>query len=178
MGLFDRFKKKPEYDVTNIRVTDIQMGFIFDYDLKSWEVVEEYEYDWGDEYFTREFKIQSADGVAFLSIEEDDEIDIIVSKKVRAQSVSAEVLERIGNEERPPREFVYEGETYFFESETSGYFNDKKKGDKSWVEFIGFNYETKSGEKVITIEQWDENEFEASQGVRINDYEISNILPK
>ena len=75
---FGFFKKKnkdkgPHYDPTNIKVTDIRKGFIFDYNQKSWEAVEEYEYDWGNNDFTYEFKIVSEDETAYLHIEEDDD---------------------------------------------------------------------------------------------------------
>ena len=49
MGLFDKFKKKkePKYDPSNIKVTDIAQGFVFEYNMSTWEVKNEYEYDWG-----------------------------------------------------------------------------------------------------------------------------------
>ena len=71
MGIFDKlFKKdKPTYDVTDLRVTDLKKKFIFDYDLSSWEVTAEYTYDWGDNYFSKEFKIQSDKETLYLSVE-------------------------------------------------------------------------------------------------------------
>ena len=65
MGFLDIFKKKnqeeqqPHYDPTNIKVIDIRKGWLFDYDYKTWEVMEEFEYDWSDNIFTYEYKIQS-----------------------------------------------------------------------------------------------------------------------
>ena len=51
MGFFDKFfnkKEEPSYDSTNIRVQDLNVGFVFDYDMSTWEVQAAYEYDWGD----------------------------------------------------------------------------------------------------------------------------------
>ncbi|MEO1099612.1 MAG: hypothetical protein AAFX57_17950, partial [Bacteroidota bacterium] len=62
MGLFDFFKKKekePEYDVTNLKVSDLDHGFILEYDLKTWEVKEVYEYDWGNNNFSQEYMFHS-----------------------------------------------------------------------------------------------------------------------
>ena len=42
-------KKEPDYDVTNLSLKDLETGFIFDYDMKSWVVEESYEYDWGQQ---------------------------------------------------------------------------------------------------------------------------------
>ena len=43
MGIFDVFKKDkgPDYDPTNIKITDVRPGFILEYDLKTWEVAPE-----------------------------------------------------------------------------------------------------------------------------------------
>ena len=53
MGLFDRFKKKeePHYDPSNLQIKDLRVGFMFDYDMKTWAIKEEYEYDWGRQLF-------------------------------------------------------------------------------------------------------------------------------
>ena len=61
--MFNLFKKKqePTYDVTDLKITDLDVGFIFDYDLKSWVVREKYEYDWGGNNFSHEYKVDSGD---------------------------------------------------------------------------------------------------------------------
>ena len=45
---FLRKRKKVSYDVTNLSLKDLDVGFIFDYDMKSWVVQEVYKYDWGN----------------------------------------------------------------------------------------------------------------------------------
>ena len=42
MGLFNFLKKKnkPTYDVTNMKVTDLDKDFVFEYNLKNWVVKE------------------------------------------------------------------------------------------------------------------------------------------
>ena len=85
MGLFDRFKKKeePSYDPTNISVRDLDMGFVLDYDMKTWVVKGVYDYDWGDNFFTREYKIDSGEEQLFLSVEDDDELEIVFLRKIQ-----------------------------------------------------------------------------------------------
>ena len=75
--MFNLFKKKPEvkYDVTNLSVKDLDLGFIFDYDIKSWVVEEVYEYDWGNNNFAKGFKVNSGDEVAFLGVEDDGDVN-------------------------------------------------------------------------------------------------------
>ena len=68
--MFDFFKKKKKvsYDVTNLSLKDLDVGFIFDYDMKSWVVKEVYKYDWGNNNYTSEYKVDSGDEVAFLPV--------------------------------------------------------------------------------------------------------------
>ncbi|WP_372751632.1 DUF4178 domain-containing protein [Labilibaculum sp.] len=178
MGFTDFFKRKqPKYDTTNIRVTDLDVGFVFDYDLSSWEVQAKYEYDWGDNYFSKEYKINNGSKTLFLSVEEDDELYLSVSQKLKVRQIGTQVHDDLMRLQKAPDSFEYEGKKYFLEKEAPGYFNEKARNE-DWVEFISWNYEDESGNFLVCIEQWDEKEFEASSGKFIQEFEISNILPK
>jgi len=178
MGLFDFFKKKEEasYDPTNITIHDIRVGFLFEYDLKTWEVREAYRYDWGDSYFTNEFKVDSGDDAAYLHIDANDDVFITLSRKIRVRSVQEDIPEKIKEKDRPPKKLEYKGKTYYLEGTNPGYFNDKPESD-NWAELISWDYYDEEGETTINIEQWGEDDFEASFGVVVKDYEITNILP-
>lgn len=181
MGLFDRFskKKQPHYDSTDIRVQDLDVGFIFEYDLSTWEVKAMYEYDWGDNFFTREFKINNGSDTLYLSMEEDDELILSVSKKVKVRALGQEVFDNLMSFEKPRNKFEFEEREYFLEKEAPGYFHEIKSDDneEDWVEFISWDFEDNSGDYLVTIEQWGEKEFEAAAGKYIKEFEISNILP-
>ena len=178
MGFTDFFKRKqPKYDSTNIRVTDLDVGFVFEYDLESWEVQASYEYDWGDNYFSKEYKINNGAKTLFLSVEDDDEISLSVCNKIKVRELGESVHADLMNHQKTPTSLIYKDKKYFFEKESPGYFNDKARGE-DWVEFIAWDFEDESGDYLITIEQWDEKEFEASAGKVVKEFEISNILPK
>lgn len=178
MGIFDIFKKKdPDYNATNIKVTDIGKNFVFDYDLSTWLVTAMYEYDWGDNFFTREFKIENESQTAFLSIEEDDDLIISINKKIKIRRIDEDLPEYIIKNECPPKKLEYDGKIFYLEEENPGYFNDTDDKDKSWVEFISWDYMSEDEQYVLSIEQWGENKFDASYGKLIKEYEISNIYP-
>ncbi|MFA8300397.1 MAG: DUF4178 domain-containing protein [Hyphomicrobiales bacterium] len=181
MGLFDFFKgnnKEPKYDILSMKVTDLKKRFVFEYDLATWEVQEEYTYDWGNNEFTKEFKISDGSRVLFLSVEDDDEVELCLMEKVPVRSVKSDITDYIKTHEAPPKELVYDGQIYYMDEEAPGYFNDgKSTDDDNWKELISWTYYDKSYTKVLNIEQWDEYSFEASVGKRIKEIEISNILP-
>ncbi len=179
MGLFDFFKKKeePKYDPTNLKITDLEKGFLVDYDLKSWQVVAVYEYDWGNNNFTREYKLDSGDDVAFLHIEEDDELFLTFTRKIKVRSIDEDLPEKILKKEHPPKKIDYQGIKLYRENETPGYFKDSEKETDDWDELISWDYYDEAEEHVLNIEQWGEKEFEASFGKIAKEFEFSNILP-
>lgn len=136
-----------------------------------------YKYDWGDNYFTREFKIENDKDTFFLNLEEDDELVLSISKKVRLVSIGDDLPDHIVRHQKPPSKIEYEGIIYLLENENPGYFNDPEKDKDNWIELISWDYIDKSGEFVLCIEQWDEREFEASVGKIVKEFEISNIYP-
>jgi hypothetical protein len=177
MGLFDRFKKdKSDYDVTNMKVTDLDKGFIFEYDLKTWIVEEVYKYDWGDEFFSFEYKVSCENDTKFLSVEEDDELELIMSEKVTIRKIHEDLPELLAAE-NPPKKLTFEGKEFYLEEESPGYFSNQTKDKKTWVEFICWDYLDEKEKEVISVEQWGENEFEASKGLIIKPIDISNIIP-
>jgi hypothetical protein len=176
--VFGFFKKKKEadYDPLNITVKDLKKGFVFEYDLRQWEVIGEYTYDWGDNYFSKEYRITDGRDTHFLSVEEDDEIEVVLYDKMKVSQIDGDIAGEIIKNQIPPAKVKVKGMTFRRENESPGYFKEEST-DKDWVEFINWQYYDESEKHVLSIEQWEEKEFEASFGTIINDYEITNILP-
>lgn len=165
-----------DYDPSDIKLENLRKGAFFDYDLKTWQVKAEYEYDWGDEFFTQEFQITTADETCYLSVEDDDELEISITKKINLRSLEGNVADYIVRNDIAPPEVVHNGVKYFKESEDAGYWRNKK--NTSWEEFISWTYYDDTEKKTLTIERWDEQEFEASAGIVVQEHEFSNfILP-
>lgn len=179
MGIFDIFKKKETtYDVTDIQIVDLDKNFIFDYDLSTWIVKAVYEYDWGDNYFTKEFKVENEKDTLFLNIDNDDELVISLSKKERIVNIDENLPDYIIENKKPPSKIEFEGKTFLLEDENPGYFNDWEDDKDNWIELISWDYIDKSEEFTLCIEQWGERKFEASSGKIIKEFEISNIYPQ
>ena len=180
MGIFDVFKKKdkkPEYDPTNISVLDLQKGFVFEYDLKTWVVKAAYDYDWGNNFFSREYKIDNGEQQFFLSVENDDELSLSISKKIKIRLLDENIPEYISKNEKPPATLIYKNKKYYLDEENPGYFKDVENKTDNWAELISWTYYDEEDENIITIEQWGDDEFDASAGKVIKEFEISNILP-
>jgi len=178
--MFDFFKKKkkePAYDVTNLSLRDLNYGFIFDYDMKSWVVKEVYEYDWGNNNFSREYKVDSGDDIGFLNIAEEAELVITFTKPIKLRKIDEDVMGEVQKQKQPPRQIHYGGEIFYMDEDCAGYFRDCSKKTEDWEEFIAWDYYNEEEDKVISITQWDEYNVEAHAGIVLKEYQFSNIIP-
>ncbi len=180
MGLFDFLKKnggRPYYDPNNVKITDLSTGWLLDYDLKSWRVNEMYEYDWGNSYFTREFLLDSGDDQVYLHVDPNDGMFLTITKNIKVRSIDPGLPEYIIDHQKTPPKLVYENIEYLLEKETPGYFSDQPKYKDSWAELISWEFYDKDSKFILSVEQWGENDFTASQGKIVKEFEISNIIP-
>lgn len=176
MGLFDLFtKKKPHYDPNNIMVSDMRTGFVFDYDLKSWEVVQTFEYQWQDNSVSLEFTIDNGEEQRFLSVDDDDGLFITLMEKTRIRLIDEDLPDYILRHETPPKTINYKGRTYYLDDESVGVCYEE--GEKEGSDLISWEYYDETEKYIICIEQWGENDFDASYGIVVKDFEFSNILP-
>lgn len=175
-GWFKKDKKEdePQFDPTEVTPADLKKGWFIDFEADTYEVKKEYQYDWGDEYFTKEVQLQCGDETLYLHIEEDDEVEYSISKPVNMLAIDEDLDTIIKDDEKPPKKIEYDGKKFFRTAEEAGYFIDPdKEGDQ---EFISWTYMDEENKYMITIEQWDEDEFEAHYGRIVEEFEFSNII--
>lgn len=178
MGIFDFLKKKekqPHYDPTNITIRDLGKEYIFEYAIETWTVSALYEYDWGDNYFTREFVIKNGNIEKFLHIEDDGGLIVTLSEKVKIRKLGEEVCDYIDEHQKPPKKITLEGVKYFLDEKSPGF--SKEIDQENWQELISYDYLNDDEDKVLCIEQYGDDEFEVSKGNIISEHAISNILP-
>ncbi len=176
--MFNFFKKKkePSYDVTNLSVKDLNYGFIFDYDMKSWVVKEVYEYDWGDQKFTKEYKVDAGDEVAFLGVEDNGELTLTLAKSLKIRQIEEDIFEAITDQKKAPSKIHCKGELFYLHEDSAGYFRDHADGD-TWEELMSYEYFNEDETKFISLTQWDERTLEAYSGIVLEPFKISNIIP-
>jgi hypothetical protein len=180
MGLKEFFgfgKKRPPEPPpkTDFTLSDLKVGYMVDYDMQTWQVEGEHYYDWGAGDITREWQLKSVDDTIYLEMEEDDEVEWAIARKIPFGKLGKGVRDHIAEHEEPPEEIVYEGETYYLEEGGGGHFYKDGKGPGHPL--MAWDYEDDTGEKYLSIEQWGEEDFEASAGEPVSEYQFTNILP-
>lgn len=201
--MFNPFKKKKEkkqelyYDPSNVRITTLVKGSFLDYDFKTWEVKDAFEYDWGNGYKAKEFQLETGDELIFLYVDENQGLECSVSEKVNIYDIDenagntkklgfqtnsgrgsgeGDIIAYIMNNanETPPMKVSYKGEQYFRSSEEIGY--SRVMGEKDWDQLISWSYYDSEQKKTLTIERWGEEDFSAALGNVVEEYEFSNII--
>lgn len=178
MGIWDRFKggngKQKGNPYEPMKLEHLQVGYMVDYDLRTWEVAAVHQYDWGNNVFTREFELRDSQDTVFLEKEEGTEW--LVSQKIPQSQIERNVIDHIIEKEDPPKTISFEGEEFYLVEDGAGYF--LQNGQEPATGFIYWTFENHNQTKVLTIEQWGDHEFELALGKYVQEYEFSDILPR
>ncbi len=181
MGLLEFFgfgKKKQEEipSLTDLKLSDLDVRYMVDYDMKTWEVTARHYYDWGAGDLSYEWQLKSHDDTLYLEKSTDDEDEWSISRKIPMGRLGANIPRHIVENEDPPDEITYEGVLYYLEEWAGGDFYKESQGPAH--KMLAWDYEDDTGEKYLSIEQWGEEDFEASAGQPVEEYEFTNILPR
>jgi len=174
--VFKKFFKKDKDegpDPTAITLANLKKGYFVDYDLMTWEVTACNKYDWGAGEFSYEWQLTSSDETIFLEREVDDEDFWSIGRKIPFRKLPSGIREHIHEHEDPPDEIQYEGKTYYLEEMSGGHFYPDSKSEH--YELLSWDYEDESGKNLLSIEQWGEDDFSASIGEPVFEYQFTNI---
>ncbi len=120
-----------------------------------------------------ELEGESTEGKVWIDLEEDDELELNITLKkikLREAGLSKKDLERIDDEEEG--EITFEGETYIYEDSDRAIFY--KYGDESNGEpFYYWDFENEAGNKFISVEKWEDGEYDVSYSEPIASHQVS-----
>ena len=176
MGIFG---DKSNFDPADLTVLDLEEGFLFEMNGKSYEVFKEFYYDWGDEDYTKEVGITDGENKLFLYMEDDDELELVLSKKIPIRSIQEDLPDLIKTEGEPPKKLKYQGDEYLLDESNSAYCLEGPFDADSddWDRFDSWDYINKEGAKLLSVERWGDYEFEAAEGYYIKESDIQDIMP-
>ena len=178
MKIRDFFKKnkKDELDpLKDLSLAKLKKGYLVDYDLKTWEVSAYNYYDWSEGDISHEWQLKSGDEVIYLEMESDDEEEWSLNRKIAFSHLDSQIKKKIIETGDPPEKIVFEGVTYYMEETAGGSFY--KDGQGYGKEVLQWSYQDDEGRSYLGIEQWGEDEFEATTGEPAEEYQFTNILP-
>ncbi|MCS6831938.1 MAG: DUF4178 domain-containing protein [Flammeovirgaceae bacterium] len=171
-----------KFDPSNLSVEHLQKGFLVDYSLTTWLVVDEYQYDFLDGTIEKGVKIVSEnDGIDTLYLQTGAHENfrlVKAGKIVNIHSISSTLQHFILTERQAPNTLTYKGVSYFKESSRKGilyYLNHPAKDRAKKICCWEFLDEQRNS--FLRIEWIDEWEFLCLHGKIVPRYAFSDILP-
>ncbi|TPN89215.1 DUF4178 domain-containing protein [Aquimarina algicola] len=177
MGIFNFFKKDKKESKIDFTVNELKKGYILDYFMKTWEVKSVYLYDWGNNSFAREYFLDAGNEKLYLYVEEDDELICSVWKKIDIIDIDPNIIDITIANDDAPNTITYKNSTFTKISSSLG--NCAEEGNEDeYDELISWTYQNKDNKELISVNRVGEEEFEATHGNYVKEYEFSNILPR
>ena len=176
MWNFFKKKKKDEFDpLKDAIIKNLKVGWVVDFDMKTWQVAAHHKYDWGGGSITDEWELQSGTEMIFLQYEPEDGGSFSISKRIPIGKIEGDIKAYLKEHDDGPSQIKYEGTPYYLDEDGGALFLEN--GDGPEQEFIFWEYIDDSEDKFISIEQWGDNEYEAHEGKVVQEYHFENILP-
>ena len=167
-----RDEEEPTYQEYSL--STMKVGFLVDYDLKTWQVTGYGTHDY-DGYATEEWELRADEEVNFLErAVEDGQAYWTLTRAIGIDEIDGDVASAIIADGDPPEVVQFAGDEYAGSTSEAGLY--RKDGTDAEREFVNWSFEAAEG-KVLFISQWGEREFAAYAGLEVEEYQFTDILP-
>ncbi|MBC8754069.1 DUF4178 domain-containing protein [Kordia sp. YSTF-M3] len=177
MGLFSFFKKDKSAIKNDFTLDELKKGFVVDYFMKSWEVTKVYLYDWGNNFFAREYLLDSGDETLYLYVEDDDGLICSIWNKIDITEIEPDLFKMIVANDDAPSQITYKNGIYTKTESSQGHCNEEGEDEETYTELVNWTYKNSKEKHFISVSRTGEEEFDVSYGEYVKDIEFSNILP-
>lgn len=174
--LFKIFKAEKGGSSVDYTIKDIKKGFIVEYDLVSWEAIEEFEYDWGGNYKGKEWTLFDGKNEIYLYYATFPSEEISVSKRLNMMKELPDIREDVFHKDEPRTSFAYDRKTWSIVDESPGLMINKDTKEEQ--EIISWTFNDPNESETITIVRSGEKTVDGYRGKYIQNFEVSNILPR
>lgn len=165
---------------SNLKVEHLKAGYLFDYQMKTWEVKCEYQYDWHDGSTEREFVVVQEHQYQFLNVWSQYSMwNVRLSEEINLYAIEENLDQKIAHQDKPPSVLRY-GDLKFYRNQANeGLVFDKSLSDPNVKPYslIVWNYYDQSRSKVLRIEQRGHGNFTAKLGFMVDTHHFTEILP-
>ena len=171
--LFKRSEASNEPEFPEIAMNCLGIGDLFDFDLTTWEVVSSSQSDY-DGHIESEWEVRGGvDSRTLVAIPDGGEWNYQWLEEKNLSDLGLNnVMNELKSEKDPEENLHIEGLNYIGYEAGGGIY----KGSNEERPFLYWSYET-DHDHVLNIVQWGDNEFSATIGMRVDEFQFSNILP-
>ncbi|MFK7798635.1 MAG: DUF4178 domain-containing protein [Aureispira sp.] len=172
-GLFIKKKEAEEEPIKIDRtVHDLDVGYILDYNMESWEVLASYTYRYKG-HVAKEYKIRSSGTTHFLNVSDSNSLLLSISTEANINNVDATLRSSVLSDQ-PIVRLTWQNENYTLKESAQGQFTDDRLQD--WASFSSWEYVNVDNSKFVYVSRWEDGSVECFVGDYLKEYHISNIL--
>ncbi len=167
-------KKKIGYNPTDLTLQNLLKGYVLNYDLKSWEVIYEGQYDWNSGESDKIYRLSSEDNDSLL-LYVDKEMGLVtpyIEEKLQSNDVQAFAMLK---PESAPAELKFSDKIYRKRDYSRGKFFTSDSDN--FAELGQWFYVSSDSQSSLRIVQFSEGEVSVYTGKLAQAYEFTNILP-
>ncbi len=174
--LFGGKEEEPSIDpLADLVLEKLAPGYLVDYDGRTFEVVARHYHDTGDGFRTDDWELRTDGEIHYLNRIEADGAYWTLTRRIPLGMIDERLRSHIQQHGDPPESFDFDGVTFFMQSYGGAKFYKDGRGPAQ--PFLYWDYEDEARERVLSIEQWGDIEFEAYVGHYVEEYQFINILP-
>ncbi|KXX68832.1 DUF4178 domain-containing protein [Flammeovirga sp. SJP92] len=171
-------KRTFNYDPTSIGINDIQLGYLIDYNLKTYQVVEHFQLNSNSGAEEEKLVLLSGiDELVLFKYFDQVNLKIRVAEKVNIYSIDESLDTEILLKQQPKAILTVNGKKFYRDAYQTGSiysFTD----DKVTHKYGRWDYYDESRVEYLTIEQVGAKNFHAYVGKLVHETAFSDILPK
>lgn len=165
------------FDPTHITIENLGTGFLVDYGLKTWQVVNQIQFDWADGTSEREYKLLSDNEILYLTVRREGAmLDCRIGSAVNAYAIDSRLDEMIQREGNPPNIIRYADFTLYREHKLNGLLFNEAQGNRP-VRVVVWDYLDHTRTYHLRIELDEFRKFFAVFSKKVSEREFSEILP-
>ena len=158
----------------SLTLATMRVGWLVDYDLKTWEVTGFGTFDYQGEE-TVEWELRSEGAVHFLErSDEEGEIYWSFTREIGIDELEGDIAAILRAEGEPPEKVSFAGLSYTSEGSEAGLY--RENGEGQGEEFVTWSF-TGVEDRVLYINHWDAGEFSVYVGAYVEEYQFTEILP-
>ncbi len=165
------------YDPSNLSLENLGLGFLLDYDLKTWRVTRHLQYDWLNGSTGLEFRItHDTQSLYLYVIREGSHLNTTICMNINIHAVNEQLETDILNSRRPASILPFKGNTYYRENMVEGYVFDKS-GNSPGKNVLAWEYHDVERTHYLRVEANSMKQVKAMAGRIVSPYQFTEILP-
>ncbi|GAB4339557.1 MAG: hypothetical protein OHK0038_18730 [Flammeovirgaceae bacterium] len=169
---------KIPYDPSNPSIESLQKGFMVDYDLKTWDIVHQNQFDWDNGAVDRLFKAVAGTDTRWIYIRhESGFMNIYVTIPISVFAIDENLEKQILETGKPSNILKFKEVIYYRENMKEGYWFDISN-QSGGTQSVLWEYFDSERNFILRIEQIGKNQILASVGKVASPYQFTDILPK